>query len=125
MTRWCKLVALVVGWSGAAGAMAIAQDAPAPAPPPPARWSLFKRNQAPAPPADPSAATPDGSPEIQVPPFPGPSGAPPVMPTPNTGAPPPPPFVKAQTPPAQAPPGPDRPPNGFSDPIPPDAENGF
>jgi hypothetical protein len=47
------------------------------------------------------------------------------MPQPQTGAPPLPPFVKPQTPPAEAPPGPDRPPNGFSDPIPPDAENGF
>jgi hypothetical protein len=47
------------------------------------------------------------------------------MPEPQTGAPPPPPFGQASVPPAVAPPGPDRPPNGFSDPIPPDAENGF
>lgn len=126
MTRWCKLVALVVGCSGAAGGLAIAQDAPSPPPAPPARWSLFKHNS-PPPPAPPDAAIPtqDNGYGVQVPAFPGPAGAPPVMPTPQTGAPPLPPFVPPQMPPAEAPPGPDRPPNGFSDPIPPDAENGF
>jgi hypothetical protein len=128
MTRWCKLAALVVGWSGAGGALALAQDAPPPQPPAqtPARWSLFRRDPTPAAaplPNDP-AAPPDGT-DIAVPPFPGPAGSPPVMPTPQTGAPPLPPFVRPQTPPAVAPPGPDRPPNGFSDPVAPDAENGF
>jgi Putative beta barrel porin-7 (BBP7) len=60
-----------------------------------------------------------------VPPFPGPAGTPPVMAQPQTGAPPPPPFGMETKPPAVAPPGPDRPANGFSDPVPPDAENGF
>jgi hypothetical protein len=123
MTRWRKLVALVVGCSAVTGAIARAQDA-TPAQPT-SRWSLFHRNTPPASvPADPPAAMPDET-QPAVPAFPGPAGAPPVMPQPQTGAPPQPPFVAAQTPPAVAPPGPDRPPNGFSDPVPPDAENGF
>jgi hypothetical protein len=132
MTRWCKLVALVVGWSVAAGGLAIAQDAP----PAPFRWSLFKRDKTPPPPApDASIATVGSSTAIEVPAYPGVSSYPGVPvdgmavqgppPRPQIGSPPPPPFVKPQTPPAEAPPGPDRPPNGFSDPIPPDAENGF
>jgi hypothetical protein len=124
MTRWCKLVALAVGWSGAAGALALAQDAP------PAqqtsRWSLFHRDQTPPPDAVPADAAPADDGEIVMPPpLPAPPGTPPIMPQPQTGAPPPPPFGRAAVPPAVAPPGPDRPPNGFSDPIPPDAENGF
>jgi hypothetical protein len=122
MTRWCKLVALAVGTSGLVGATAPAQDAP----PAPSRWSLFRRDKTPAPPDAPApdgpvAAAPDDA-EIAVPPFPVMGPPPPAQP----GAPPlAAPFSQPLVPPAVAPPGPDRPPNGFSDPIPPDAENAF
>jgi hypothetical protein len=124
MTRWCKLVALVVGWSTAAGTVALAQDAPAPQPT--SRFSLTgwfrgKDSVAPPPVVTSPMAEPDEAP-VAFPPFPGLAGGPPVA---QPGAPPPPPFGKGTMPPAVAPPGPDRPPNGFSDPIPPDAENGF
>ncbi len=127
MTRWCKLVALVVGCAGAAAPLARAQDAP---PAPPSKWwspaSLFHRGgkQAEAPAGDLPAGPPE-DPALGPQPFPGLAAPPPLPSDQTTGAPPPPPFTAPVRPPAVAPPGPDRPPNGFSDPVPPDAENGF
>lgn len=118
MTRWCKLMALVVGWSGLSAA-AQAQEAP---PAAPAKWSLFRRvkaTQDDLPPPAPSA------PGLGGPVAPIPEGTPPMRPQPQTGAPPLPPFVAPQMPPAQAPEGPGGVPNGFTDPLPPDAMNGF
>jgi hypothetical protein len=113
-----------MGWSAAAGALALAQDA-APSQPS-SRWSLFHRDKTPAAlvetiPADGTPVTDDGD----IGPYPPALGTPPLPGPRTTGAPPPPPFYPAATPPAVAPPGPDRPPNGFTDPLPPDAENGF
>ncbi len=124
MTRWCKLAALVVGWS--CGALAQAQTPDDPAPPRPSRWSFLHRDKAPAPAPDVPVAGPPEDLSFAIPPSPGPNTPPPI--NPNTGAPPGPPFSKGPPPPVpgDTPPGPDgTPPNGFSPPVPPDAENGF